>query len=43
MKEFIEKIANTALYPTKQEFWDLVYEARKILENERNNKFIRNS
>ncbi len=34
MKEFIEKIANTALLPTSQEFWDLVYEARKILENE---------
>ena len=34
MKEFIEKIANTALLPNSQEFWDLVYEARKILEDD---------
>jgi hypothetical protein len=34
MKEFIEKIANIGLYPTSKEFWELVYEARKLLESE---------
>lgn len=30
-KSFVEKIADTALLPTKEEFWKLVEEARKIL------------
>ena len=32
MKEFLEKIANTALLPTREEFWELVKQAREILK-----------
>lgn len=31
-KKFVEKIANIPLLPTTQEFWDLVKQAREILE-----------
>ena len=30
MREFLEKIADTALLPTREEFWELVREAREI-------------
>ena len=33
LKNFINKISNSILVPSKQEWWDLVYEARKISEN----------
>ena len=29
---FIEKIADTDLYPTPNEFWELVYEAQDLLK-----------
>ena len=34
MREFLEKIANTALLPTREEFWELVKEAKEILKEQ---------